>query len=178
MGWRLRRSIKIMPGVRVNLGKRGTSISFGIRGLRTTVGNGRSTTTVGIPGTGLAFTTSRRIAGSSNAVASTGGYKAELAAADRHPARLAFQEQRKQRKRAERLAANGGVEPSGPLVCPECLYERKPQDRGSPSECIDCGFVFYKPIEQPRSSRTSLVMYIAASVALALCTAVFLSLHR
>jgi hypothetical protein len=57
MGWRFRRSIKIVPGVSVNLGKRGfSSISVGVRGLRTTVGRRGVTKTVGIPGTGLSFT--------------------------------------------------------------------------------------------------------------------------
>ena len=45
-----------MPGVRWNLGKRGSSLSFGVKGLRTTFGRGRRTTTVSLPGTGLSYT--------------------------------------------------------------------------------------------------------------------------
>lgn len=59
MGWRFRRSIKILPGVRVNIGKNSTSISLGGRGFhRTYSSTGRVTTSVGIPGTGLYYTTS------------------------------------------------------------------------------------------------------------------------
>ena len=55
--FRFRRSIKIAPGIRWNLGKRSSSISFGGKGFHYTVGGPRgSRTTVGIPGTGLSYT--------------------------------------------------------------------------------------------------------------------------
>lgn len=53
MGWRVHRSIKIAPGVRLNIGKKGTSVSFGRKGARVTVGKNRVTRTIGIPGTGI-----------------------------------------------------------------------------------------------------------------------------
>ncbi len=56
MGWRFRRSIKIAPGVRWNIGKRGTSLSFGPRGLKVTAGSSGIRQTVGLPGTGLSYT--------------------------------------------------------------------------------------------------------------------------
>ena len=50
MGFRFRKSIKIAPGVRVNIGKKSTSISFGGKGARYTVSStGRKTASVGIP---------------------------------------------------------------------------------------------------------------------------------
>jgi hypothetical protein len=56
MGFRFRKSIKIAPGVRFNLGKKSSSFSFGGRGVRHTISSsGRRTTTVGIPGTGLSY---------------------------------------------------------------------------------------------------------------------------
>ena len=59
MGWRFRKSIKILPGVRVNIGKNSTSISLGGRGFhRTYSSTGRVTTSIGIPGTGVYYTTS------------------------------------------------------------------------------------------------------------------------
>lgn len=59
MGWRFRRSFKIAPGVRINVGKKGASVTFGGRGAHYTVhSSGRKTTTVGIPGTGLSYSTS------------------------------------------------------------------------------------------------------------------------
>ena len=59
MGLRFRRSIKIAPGVRVNLNKKSASVTFGPKGLKHTVSTtGKSHTTVGVPGTGLSYTTS------------------------------------------------------------------------------------------------------------------------
>lgn len=58
MGLRFRKSFKIAPGVRVNLNKKSASVSFGPKGLKHTVSTtGKSHTTVGIPGTGLSYTT-------------------------------------------------------------------------------------------------------------------------
>jgi len=54
--FRFRRSIKIFPGVRWNIGKKSTSVSVGGRGAHYTVGTSGSRTTVGIPGTGLSYT--------------------------------------------------------------------------------------------------------------------------
>lgn len=54
MGLRFRRSIKVLPGVRLNLSKSGIGISAGIRGLRVGLdAKGRKYTSAGIPGTGL-----------------------------------------------------------------------------------------------------------------------------
>lgn len=56
MGLRYRKSIKIAPGVRLNINKKSASISVGGKGLRYTVNsNGRKTKTVGIPGTGISY---------------------------------------------------------------------------------------------------------------------------
>ena len=50
MGFRFRESIKIAPGVRVNLNKKSTSVTFGGKGFHHTVSStGRKTTTAGIP---------------------------------------------------------------------------------------------------------------------------------
>lgn len=57
MGWRFHRSVKILPGVRLNFNKSSTSISIGGRGFHKTISStGRVTNTVGIPGTGLYYT--------------------------------------------------------------------------------------------------------------------------
>lgn len=56
MGLRFRKSIKILPGVKLNLGTKSASLSFGTKGLRRTVSTtGRKTTTVSLPGTGLSY---------------------------------------------------------------------------------------------------------------------------
>ena len=59
MGLRFRKSFKIAPGVRVNLNKKSASISVGTKGARITKStSGRTTTTVGIPGTGISYSKS------------------------------------------------------------------------------------------------------------------------
>lgn len=57
MGFRFQKRIKILPGVSVNLSKSGISTSVGVKGARVTMGNGKTRTTVGLPGTGLSHTT-------------------------------------------------------------------------------------------------------------------------
>ena len=57
MGFRLFKRIGIAPGVTFNLSKTGGSFSFGIRGARITFGRTGIRKTVGIPGTGLYYTT-------------------------------------------------------------------------------------------------------------------------
>lgn len=58
MGFRFRRSFKVAPGVRINLGKKSGSVSFGTKGARYTINTkGKRTASVGIPGTGLYYTT-------------------------------------------------------------------------------------------------------------------------
>ncbi|MDR1954318.1 MAG: DUF4236 domain-containing protein, partial [Clostridiales Family XIII bacterium] len=56
MGFRFRRTKSIIPGVRLNVGKRGVSVSVGPKGLKHTFGTSGSRTTVGLPGTGLSYT--------------------------------------------------------------------------------------------------------------------------
>jgi len=54
MGWQWRKSIRVVPGVRLNFGKRGVGYSFGGRGYRLTrSADRRWTRTISIPGTGL-----------------------------------------------------------------------------------------------------------------------------
>jgi hypothetical protein len=66
MGYfRFRRSFKIAPGLRVNVGKRSLSTSFGIKGAHYTTGTAGRRFTVGAPGTGLSYTTGTRHSGSS-----------------------------------------------------------------------------------------------------------------
>jgi hypothetical protein len=56
MGFRFRRSIKILPSIRVNLGKRSASVSIGGRGAHVTLRRGhKARATVGIPGTGISY---------------------------------------------------------------------------------------------------------------------------
>ncbi|MCM1588223.1 DUF4236 domain-containing protein, partial [Acinetobacter baumannii] len=53
MGLNFRKSIKIAPGIRVNVSKKGlSSVSVGGKGARVNVSKKGTRTTVGIPGTG------------------------------------------------------------------------------------------------------------------------------
>ena len=55
MGLRFRRSIRLLPGVRWNFGLKSTSVSFGGRGLRYTVGTKGARVGASLPGTGLSW---------------------------------------------------------------------------------------------------------------------------
>jgi len=58
MGLRYRKSIKISKGVRINFSKSGVGVSAGRKGCRYSVhSSGRRTATIGIPGSGLYYTT-------------------------------------------------------------------------------------------------------------------------
>jgi hypothetical protein len=56
MGFRFRRSVKILPGIRLNIGKHGVSTSIGVHGAHATFGRNGTRTTVGLPGSGLSYT--------------------------------------------------------------------------------------------------------------------------
>lgn len=56
MGFNFRKSLKIAPGVRVNITKKGvSSLSVGKNGARVNVGKKGIKTTAGLPGTGLSY---------------------------------------------------------------------------------------------------------------------------
>jgi hypothetical protein len=57
-GFRFRKSIGVLPGVKVNLSKSRVSTSLGGRGATVNVGaDGKRMVTVGIPGTGMSYRT-------------------------------------------------------------------------------------------------------------------------
>lgn len=56
MGFNFRKSFKIAPGVRLNVGKKGiSSVSVGGKGARVSVGKKGVRSTVSVPGTGLSY---------------------------------------------------------------------------------------------------------------------------
>ncbi len=55
MGFRFRRTVRLLPGVRVNLSKSGASLSVGQRGATVNLGQKGVHTNVGIPGTGISY---------------------------------------------------------------------------------------------------------------------------
>ena len=59
MGLRFRKGFKIAPGVKFNLNKKSSSITFGGKGVHYTVSStGKKTASVGIPGIGISYTES------------------------------------------------------------------------------------------------------------------------
>lgn len=57
MGFRFRKSISIIPGVRVNLSNSGLGLSLGPRGASVSVGRSGVYANLGLPGTGLSYRT-------------------------------------------------------------------------------------------------------------------------
>lgn len=56
MGLRFRKSVKIAPGVRLNISKKSVGISAGVKGYRKSINSsGRVTTSIGVPGTGVSY---------------------------------------------------------------------------------------------------------------------------
>lgn len=57
MAFRFRRSLKIAPGLTLNIGKKSASMRVGGRGAGVTMGTAGKRVTVGVPGTGLSYAT-------------------------------------------------------------------------------------------------------------------------
>jgi hypothetical protein len=57
MGFRFRRSIRLAPGLRINLSKLGGSLSLGRRGATLNFSSRGTKATVGLPGSGLSYST-------------------------------------------------------------------------------------------------------------------------
>ena len=56
MGLRFRKSVKIAPGVRLNIGKKSVGISAGVKGYRKSINSsGRVTTSIGTPVAGVSY---------------------------------------------------------------------------------------------------------------------------
>lgn len=56
MGFRFRKVISVLPGVKINLSKSRVSTSLGGKGATVNVGpDGKPAVTVGIPGTGMSY---------------------------------------------------------------------------------------------------------------------------
>jgi len=60
MGWRFQRRKNLLPGVTLNIGKRGAGVSAGPRGAKASVGPRGLAATLSLVGTGLAFVWRKR----------------------------------------------------------------------------------------------------------------------
>ena len=62
MGLRFRKSVTLCKGIKLNFGKTGMSVSLGGKGYHKTINTkGQVTTSVGIPGTGIYYTDTKRL---------------------------------------------------------------------------------------------------------------------
>jgi hypothetical protein len=60
VAWRFQRRKRLLPGVTLNLSKRGPGVSVGPRGARVSVGRRGITGTLSLLGTGLAYVWRKR----------------------------------------------------------------------------------------------------------------------
>jgi uncharacterized protein (TIGR03382 family) len=60
VGWRFQRRRKLLPGVTLNVGKRGPGISVGRRGAKGSIGPSGVGATLTLLGTGLSYVWRRR----------------------------------------------------------------------------------------------------------------------
>lgn len=71
MGWRFRKTIKLAPGLKINVGKTGiTSATIGKRGASINIGKRGTYANLGIPGTGLSYRKKIKLNGAGNMKAS------------------------------------------------------------------------------------------------------------
>ncbi|EJR51787.1 hypothetical protein IIO_06197 [Bacillus cereus VD115] len=55
MGFKFRKSIKVAPGVKINLSRSGVGVSAGVKGARVSTGPSGTRITTSVPGTGLSY---------------------------------------------------------------------------------------------------------------------------
>jgi len=87
MGMRFRRTVKIAPGVRLNVGKKSASVRVGGKGFGVTSGTSGTRVSAGVPGTGVYATQKVGGSGSRQTARST-----QTANAGSAPARMSLQE--------------------------------------------------------------------------------------
>ena len=63
MSLRFRKTLRLAPGLRINLARKGASISVGGKGLTYNIGKNGTRSTAGLPGSGLSWSTYKRHSG-------------------------------------------------------------------------------------------------------------------
>lgn len=71
MGLRFHKALSIISGLRLNFSKSGPSLSVGGKGLTYNIGTKGTRTTVGLPGSGLSYSTSEGYGGQKRSSSST-----------------------------------------------------------------------------------------------------------
>lgn len=88
MGFRFYRRVRLCPGVSINVSRGGPSLSLGVRGAHVTFGRRGVTRTVGIPGTGLFYTSRGGYHTGYHSAAAEATSSQEQASADSHIERV------------------------------------------------------------------------------------------
>ena len=73
MGFRFRRTVRLLPGIRLNFSRSGVSTSFGGQGATLNVSRQGVRSTVGLPGTGLSYSKFYKDGGDTSARATSVG---------------------------------------------------------------------------------------------------------
>lgn len=155
MGFRFRKSVKLFPGIRINLSKSGASLSVGGKGLTTNFSKRGVTTTVGIPGSGISFT-------STTAPAKTQTYKSMQISPIQANAQLEnssypiiFRPLIQAKIPLIHVVVPTVATEVNPLACPVCRYERKSHDAAPLTQCPQCALVFarYESLKADRSEK-------------------------
>jgi hypothetical protein len=81
MGLRFRKTFSILPGVKLNIGKRSASVRVGVKGLGFTAGTAGQTVTASLPGSG--FSVSHKLKGRSVPTRAEAPVRTEAPAAKR-----------------------------------------------------------------------------------------------
>jgi tetratricopeptide (TPR) repeat protein len=162
MGYlRARRSIKLGSGVKLNLTKRGASVSLGGRGAHYTVSTtGRHTRTVGIPGTGLSYVDTHGGRGGSRGPArTTQAPPATVAAAK--PKRPGLFASATEKRFARGIAAYAAGRPVDALALFREASERDGDNRTSADDLM-CGLVLLTVDEDAGAAATHLERVVAS----------------
>jgi Protein of unknown function (DUF4236) len=152
MGYfRFHRSKQILPGVRLNLGKNGPSVSLGVKGAWMNVGPQGIRTTVGVPGSGLSYIFRQSSGGKAPRTASQADPLAFMDAMNLAEKQAFFTAQLKgksiPRLQAERLAFEEAIAcHTEPLSEPEQAdfeWMRAQYQRAIVTKWRDFGFAFF-----------------------------------
>lgn len=80
MPFRFRKSIRVLPNVRINLNRHSTTVSIGVKGAHTTFRSGRTPrTTLSLPGTGVSYTSGGQTAAKAHHAAAEAPGRAQTA---------------------------------------------------------------------------------------------------
>jgi len=142
MAIRFRRTVKIAPGVRLNVGKKSASVRVGGKGFGVTSGTAGTRVSAGIPGTGVYAT--KKISGSSKARTTTGS---KLAATGAAPSEISLKEAVTALTPVEKGFSYPGWWLAGAIFCVLSTFNGMP---GALLFAIPCGYMVWRRLSSAR----------------------------